>query len=141
MSQATIEYNKPYINNKINKIVDGVLSRIVKYNFSRHSESVPGSNVDRTNIVTTFLIKNHLSGRVLEQTVEFNGFVGTELIGNKVQYSDRTIEKTTYFDPAGRDNDPSYRMGKKETERVQRIAPENGALPIYISKETSQLTL
>ena len=140
-AQAEVEYGKPQVDEKVNERVGGVLSKIVSYEFIRHSESVPGSNADRSNTTTTLAIR--VNSRVTEglHQVKFLGFVGFELIGQEVHYEDRTIEKTTYFDPIGRENHPSYRRGKKETERVQRLIPTNGQFPIYISKQTSQFTL
>lgn len=140
MSQATIEYNKPYIE-KVNNIAVGILSEIIKYEFTRHSESVPGSSTDRTNVATTFLIKTKTSTEDLERKVKFNGFIGNELIGNEVQFDDRIAEKTTYFDPEGMESYPWFRRGKKEIERVQRVIPVNKSLPTYISRETSQFSL
>ncbi len=46
-----------------------------------------------------------------------------------------------FFNPEGRENDPSYRRGKRETERVQRLIPKDGKFPTYISRETSQFSL
>ena len=141
IDQPAIEYGKPQVERKINDEAEGIFDKIVSYKFNRHTESVPGSNVDRTDTITTFSIRTNIGSRDLEHKVEFNGFVGAELVGQEVQYDDKTTETTTYFDPTGRENEQSYRKGKKETKRVQRIIPKDGGLPIYISEKTSQVSL
>ncbi len=112
MTQATVDYNQSQVEEKVNDRVDGVLTRIVGYEFLSHSESVPGCNRDRSGMKTTFSIKK-IDG--LEKTLDFNGFVGSELVGQEVQYEDAIKVTTTFFNPEGRENHPSYRRGKRET--------------------------
>jgi len=137
MIQTVVEYDKPIVEVKFHHRFEGTLTRIVKYEFSSHSDSSPGCNADRNEIKTTFLLKE--KGRL--ETLGFMGFVGNELVGQEVCYEDMLTEKTILFDPKGRENDRSYRKGCKTAERVCRISPLNKNLPFYISKETSQTSL
>lgn len=138
MTQTFVEYDTPQVEEKVNDRVDGVLIRIVGYEFSSHSESVPRSNCDRSGMKTTFSIKK-IDG--LEKTLDFNGFVSSELVGQEVQYEDTTKVTTTLFNPKGRENDTSYRRGKRETERICRLSPTDPKLPSYTFKETSRHSL
>ena len=133
-----VEYGKPKVEEKVNDIAEGTLTKIVGYEFLSHSESVPGCNSDRSGIKTIFSIKVRTG---LEKTLDFNGFVGSELNGQEVHYEDISRVTTTLFDPKGREKDPSYRKGVRRTERICRIAPVNNSLPLYTSKETSQTSL
>jgi len=141
-STTKVEYNKPQIEGVMNKSVKGVLKRIVAYQFKRHFESVPGCNSDRTNATTTFIIGVPTSGIVggLEHEIEFNGYIGTELIGKRVSYEDWTIE-TTLFDPTGRESDPTFRKGRRDTERTQRLISIDGTLPSYESTATGTYSI
>lgn len=141
-AQAGTQFEVPQITEKVNRKLEGVLSGIERYEFTRHSGSVPGSNANRSDTKTTLAVKftNGLDKK-LETLIEFQGFVGAELVGQEVQYVDRTRETTTYFNPKGRENDPSYRPGIKETERIQILSPKDAKLPIYTSVQTSQFTL
>ncbi len=87
---------------------------------------------------TTFSIKKKDG---LEKTLDFNGFVGSELVGQEVTYEDAITITTTFFNPEGRENDPSYRRGVRRTERTCRLVSQNNRLPSYTSKETFQLAL
>ncbi|OGJ20305.1 hypothetical protein A3K73_06835 [Candidatus Pacearchaeota archaeon RBG_13_36_9] len=132
-----IKYGEPQIEENTTQKVEGILSKIVNYEFIRNFESIPGGDTDKSTVQTHFIIKfSSATGDKLEQLVNFHGFVGNELVGQKVQFSEKVTEKTTYFDPRGREKDPSYRRGKKETETIQRLTPEDGRLPTYIYKET-----
>lgn len=53
MIQTAVEYNKPQVEEKVNYRVDGVLTKIIWYEFSSHSESVPGSDHGRSGMKTT----------------------------------------------------------------------------------------
>jgi len=140
-TQTAVEYDKPQIEEKINQKVDGVLTRIVGYEFSSYSESVPGSNRDRNGMQTSIEILVDVPGTPYPKPLVFNGFVGSELVGQKVQYEDRIKTTTTFFNPEGRENDSSYRRGKRETERICRLTPTDSKLPSYTFKETSQQSL
>ena len=141
MTQTAVEYNKPQVEEKVNDRVDGVLTRIVGYEFSSHSESVPGSNRDRSNVQTSIEILVDAPGTAYPMELVFNGFVGNELVGQKVQYEDKTKTTTTFFDPKGREKDPSYRRGKRETERICRLTPTDFKFPTYTFRETLQHSL
>lgn len=138
---AKIKYEEPQVERKLNEKVEGVLVRIVSYESTSSSQSVPGYSGDKNNTTTTINIRLNHSPNEEFQQVTFPGFVGFELIGQEVQYDDRTTEKTTYFDPTGRKNDPSFRNGKKETERIHRLLPKDRNFPIYTSTQRDLTTL
>jgi len=141
-AQAGIQFEIPQVTEKVNKQLEGVLSKILSYQFEMHSESVPGSNTDWGNVTTKLKVEfKSPTGQELEEIIDVQGFVGAELVGQIVQYEDRTKETTTYFNPKGRENDPSYRQGKKETERIQILSPKDARLPTYTSVQTSQFTI
>jgi len=140
-AQTGIQFEVPQVTEKVNQQLEGVLIKILAYQFEMHSEHVPGSNADWGNVTTKLKVEfKSPTGQELEEIIDVQGFVGAELVGQIVQYEDRTRE-TTYFDPKGRENDPSYRQGKKETERIQILAPKDARLPTYTSVQTSQFTL
>jgi len=60
-----------------------------------------------------------------------------------VIYEEKTVEITTLFDPAGRENDSSYRRGKNEVEQTQRLDPADPlpSLPTYFARKKSQFSL
>jgi hypothetical protein len=132
-----IEYDKPLTETTINKDMRGILKKIEAYEFLSHSESVPGSSGSRSGIKTRFLIVNSQ----LEESLEFPGFIGAELVEHIIQYTDKITTTTTYFNPKGRENDRSYRRGKQETERTCSLIPASKELPSYIFRETSQGSL
>ncbi len=139
--KQAVEYDKPQVEEKVNKIFRGVLKRIIGYEFSSHSESVPGSNRDTRDTKTSIEILIDVPGEPYPMPLVFEGFVGRELEGQKVQYEDRTKITTTFFDPKGRENDPSYRRGEQRTERVCKLLSLESDLPCYIFRETSQCSL
>lgn len=141
MDAETIEYGKPYVEENPTKIISGVLEQIVSVDFLSHSTSVPGSSGDVSKIRTRFIIKH--AG--LKETFEFPGFIGSELVGKRVIYSKRERTTKTYFNPKGRENDPTYRVGKIEEERITSIAPESitqhQELPSYRFIESSMTSM
>jgi len=141
MTQTAVEYDKPQVEEKVNERVDGVLKRIIRYEFLSHSESVPGCNKDRSGIQTSIEILVDVLGTPYPKPLVFNGFVGSELVGQNVQYEDRAKTTTTFFNPEGRENNPSYRTGVRRTERTCRLVSPDNRLPSYTFKETSQYSL
>jgi len=137
MSQLPVEYDTPKIVEKVNHNFDGVLTRIVAREFSKYSESIPGSTAYRCEMNTRLLIRMDES----ELTLDLNGFVDSELVGQEVKYVDITKVTTTLFNPKGRENDTSYRRGVRITERTYKLIPLNLNISCYIFKETSQDSL
>ena len=130
-------YDEPQIERKINHQTTGVFDRISLYEFLQHSESTPGGTVDRTEIKTHF----HLDG--VAGFFEFPGFIGSELVGQKVSFEDIEEIATTYFDPERKANNPAWRIGKREITRIWQInSLEDAAAlkhqPSYKSVQTSQ---
>src|SRR3989344_9589736 len=92
----------------------GILKKIVRYIFIHTGESVPGSTRDKNEVMTTLLIED----KGLEYAVEFNGFIGGELVGREVLYEEKTTIKTELFDGKGRENDPTYRAGIRKINKI-----------------------
>ncbi len=140
MTEVAVKYDVPLTEERIIKFVSGTLTEILEYSFDHSSQSVPGSNQDGSETITTFQIQT--SGDSGEKRkLEFRGFVGAELVGHRVVYEEKIIETTTLFDPAGRENDSSYRRGKKEVEQIQRLCSDDRHLPMYSARQRSVFSL
>lgn len=137
MTTSTIVYGEPQVERRVNKS-SGVVNKIFEYKFSHYSESVPGSDKERSGAKTTLRL---VEDNGLERQLDFDGFIGREVIGERVDYEEVTEISTTFFDPTGRENDPLYRRGKKEIKKVCRLSPQDKSFPPYVSEEISQHSL
>jgi|SRR3989344_3032438 len=105
----------------------GILKKIVRYIFIHTGESVPGSTRDKNEVMTTLLIED----KGLEYALEFNGFIGGELVGREVLYEEKITTTTELFNQKGRENDPAYREGRKEINITRKLGPVDGKTPSY----------
>ena|SRR3989344_8685127 len=136
--ETLVEYDKPRVEEQTNEKVSGIFEKIVGYEFLNHSESVPGSNQNRSSLKTTFSIRNEKDS---VKTLNFNGYIGSELIGQEVGYEELIRVKTIIFDPKNLRDNPLNRKGVKNIEKICKLIPKQDGLPIYTSKETSQYSI
>lgn len=141
LEQESLMYDVPRVIEKTNKFLEGFLDRIESYEFHVHSESVPGCSRDVSRTTTTLHIRK--TGEISPTKLEFPAYVGQELVGHTVTFEDKTIETRTLFDPKGRENDSSFRIGKVETVHIQSLTVNNSDKPIpkYVIRQTSQYSL
>jgi len=124
-----MEDNKPRAEEQTDRKI-GILRKIEGYVFTHIGESIPGSTCDKSEVITTLLIGDD---RGLEHKVEFNGFIGGELVGREVLYEEKTTIKTELFDGKGRENDPTYRAGIRKINKICKLTPADGKAPSYTS--------
>lgn len=116
----------------------GILKKIEDYIFVHYGESIPGSTRDKSGAITNLLMEDEEG---LEHRIEFEGFVGAELIGREVMYEEKTTIITELFNQEGRENDPSYRRGRKEIKKFCRLVPSDEKTPSYTSINNYQCSL
>ena len=123
MTEASIIQENKYEKNKTSRTsIEGIV-RIREYSYE-HSERLVQGHIGKESSVVTSLVIDP-PGKI-PVNIQFNGYVGSELEGISVTYTEyRAVEKTALS--------RIRRKVKKEEVIIQHITPLQAGYPIYKS--------
>src|SRR3989344_2616661 len=128
--QEQTQYGVPRTRVITDKTVRGKISSITRYQTEINHQSLQGGDTWRRTEKTLFKIFPEGGAGALE--FSFPGFVGPEVVGKRVRYNVSETHTETFFDPTGRENDPTFRSGKLEVIRSHALLPLDGvSFPVY----------